>query len=48
MHGRSLLPRSVVTPPAPALATVRHDLLLQSLNALALSTALGPSQTANY
>ena len=34
----------------PALAAVRHDLLLQSLDALALALAtdLGPPQTANY
>ena len=31
-----------------ALAGVRHDLLLQGLDALALATDLGPPQTANY
>ena len=32
----------------PALTDVRQDLLLQNLDALALSTDLGPPQTANY
>ena len=32
----------------PALTEVRHDLLLKSFDALALSTYLGPPQTANY
>ena len=32
----------------PALAAVRHDLLLRSFDALALATDLGPPQTANY
>ena len=32
----------------PALPGVRHDLLLQSFDALALATDLGPPQTANY
>ena len=32
----------------PALAGVRHDLLLQSFDALALATDLGPPQTGSY
>ena len=32
----------------PPLAAVRHDLLLQSLDVIALSTDLGPPQTADY
>ena len=32
----------------PAVSDVRHDLLLQTLDALVLSTDLSPPQTANY